>query len=198
MIFMIKKTLSFSIGFSLFLFLLSLIPLDFYGFQLRKYEYIKFFDGPIQSSFLALTSIFVALYLLYSKRIKLSILFIISTIAWLGIAKLFYSIEIGPTVKKDYIIYYNELNPAKKLILQPYETGITGNGRWQGIITNDLKSDIRKIQNLKVNKLTTTFNLSEFDAKMDEVIKSYNYKGENYILESIDKKIYNETEIIEW
>lgn len=97
--------------------------------------------------------VFRGLYLLFYGKIIKGLLIGSGS----GILLLFFSFwfalfyrELG-VFKQDRIIYYSENHPTTKLIVQYYETGITGNPNWRTIRVENINSSFREFEEVAFN-----------------------------------------------
>ncbi|QHT67616.1 hypothetical protein GXP67_13735 [Rhodocytophaga rosea] len=133
--------------------------------------------------------IFRGLYLLfYGKVIKGLLISSGSGILLLFFgfwAALFYG-ELG-IFKQDRIIYYSENYPTKKLIIQYYETGITGKPNWRTIRVDNINTAFREFEEavFSVEKLIESQAL-DYPIYYENLPKSITlYDNEVFILERV-------------
>ena len=165
--------------------ILTFIPNELIGFELRVKEYILLYDGPIQFTLISSTSFLLLIFFVLRKKKQLIIVFSIVTISFLGLAYLFSLIGFGPQVKEDRIIYQNSVNNSEKLILQYYEVGIGGNPRWKAIKTKNISEPIRRIKNVNIDALGEKLGLGDYSIKLEELPKEIDLNDDSFKLEKV-------------
>lgn len=111
-------------------------------------------EGIIPMTLFALPFLLIVIYGFYllfiQKKIWLGIIISICgyfIVSFLGFFLALGYREIG-VFKKDCIIYHLPSDTTKKIILQYYETGITGNERYRLIETSDIGASLRPIREI--------------------------------------------------
>jgi len=165
--------------------ILTFIPNELLGFELRVKEYILLYDGPIQFTLISLTSFLLLIFFMLRKKRHLIIVFSIVTMSFLGLAYLFSLIGFGPQVKEDRIIYQNSVNESEKLIFQYYEVGIGGNPRWKAIRTKNISEPIRRIKNVNIDALREKVGIGEFSFKLEKLQKKIDLNNDLFELEKV-------------
>jgi hypothetical protein len=131
--------------------------------------------------------------LVIQKRILFGI--IVSIVGYYIISVLGFFLLLGYSeigiFKKDRIIYYLPSDTTKKIILQFYETGVTGNERYRLIETNAIDASLRPIKEIKTQNNVLSlikqgclgYGCSQVDTT--KVPKIIEYQNEDYRFERV-------------
>lgn len=155
-------------------------------------------EGIIPMNLFALPFLLIVIYGLYllfiQKEILLGIIMSICgyfAVSFLGFFLAFGYGEIG-VFKKDRIIYHLPNDTTQKIILQYYETGVTGNERYRLIETSDIDASLRPMREIfsedsiisiiKIGCLH--YGCSEMDTTKVPKIIEYNKK--DYVFERVN------------
>jgi hypothetical protein len=127
----------------------------------------------------------IALFI-HKRYVKL----LLSTLVLLCSATMFYFsvVDLQPYYK-DIAVFQNEDNKQEKLIIQYYETGITGNPQKRMIKTKNMESAIRDIETIPVPAVIDTL-YSYWDIK-ESLPKLYVDKQDTFLLKEV-LSLYNE------
>lgn len=154
-------------------------------------------SGIIPATLFVLPFLLIVIYGFYllfiQKRIIIGIL--VSIVGYYIIAILGFWLALGyrdlDQFKKDRIIYHLPNDTTQKIILQYYETGITGNERYRLIETSDIGASLRPIKEIKtqddviysIKKGCDGYGCHQVDtAKIPKIIE---YQHKDYIFERV-------------
>jgi hypothetical protein len=165
--------------------ILTFIPNEVIGFELRLKEYILLYDGPIQFMLISATSFLLLILFTIRKNKELIIVFLIVTVFSLVLIYLFSLLDFGPQVKEDRIVYQNISNDSEKLIFQYYEVGITGNPRWKAIITNNISGNIKRIKNINIRPLREKIDVGDHSINLKKLPTSIELNNNLYALKKV-------------
>ncbi|GAA4302301.1 hypothetical protein [Nibribacter koreensis] len=92
-----------------------------------------------------------------------------------------------PQLKEDRIVYASRNSSHEKLILQHYETGVTGNPNWRAILVKDESLHFRRFRTVDLNLFgrDALFQFSLMEGiNYSRIPKTVKIEGKEYFLEN--------------
>jgi hypothetical protein len=149
-------------------------------------------DGNLLSSllFLVLLGAFgLGIYFLFKVKLRKAF----GLLIWSGIfmpiigLALFWDLSQLDVFKEDRVVYSSALQENEKLILQYYETGITGNPNWRVIQVEDQYQSFRRYRRVDINLFVPGSgfenSIRSGEIHYDKLPKTISLGGKTYLLE---------------